>query len=304
MSVGAGIAGGYGETSTDSNKKIQNVNPEAAETEAQDIWRYGQARAQHRQFKSAAREADRYPSSEAYRLALESERQALQNQYNRASGVSPVLSPQEQALLDEYYGNMQRTGLADIQKFAQQQAAARGFSVADSPIYDESGRQSQELIRGLSADKAKQAFVLRDSNAAFNDGLAKFASNLRQQAWNNRLALATSPTTAQQVMQGMYGSRVGVAQEIRGHTDTSSWNVSGNVSAGYCWIAAAIYGEGTEEFKAARRFIFARWDGLLARLGRRAYRKYGQQVAWAVKHIPGVRALLKPLFDIAVRRGR
>ena len=69
-----------------------------------------------------------------------------------------------------------------------------------------------------------------------------------------------------------------------------------------CWIAAAIYGENTREFLLARWWIYGQWRGPLADFTRCVYSLVGPHVAPYVKRWPWLRALLKPLFDIAVRR--
>lgn len=64
-----------------------------------------------------------------------------------------------------------------------------------------------------------------------------------------------------------------------------------------CWIARRIYGERSCDALMARYFIFYRWRGPVAHVVRRLYRANGEFVSrrrWAI--------LLKPLFDVAVRK--
>ena len=74
-----------------------------------------------------------------------------------------------------------------------------------------------------------------------------------------------------------------------------------------CWIAAALYGLDTYEFFAARRFIFDCWQGPIATTTRWLYLKFGPRVGAAIaqKTLFGNLAawVLRPLFDIAVRKG-
>lgn len=70
-----------------------------------------------------------------------------------------------------------------------------------------------------------------------------------------------------------------------------------------CWVAEAIYGPGSPEFWAAWRFINERWTGRAADYVRAVYRRYGQRLAYYVRRSRVLRAVLKPLFDVAVRRG-
>ena len=67
--------------------------------------------------------------------------------------------------------------------------------------------------------------------------------------------------------------------------------------AGACWIARRLYGN-TSSFALARWWIFVGWRGVVADAARWAYLRYGERISrW-----PGV-GLLRPLFDVAVRRG-
>ncbi len=70
-------------------------------------------------------------------------------------------------------------------------------------------------------------------------------------------------------------------------------------AAAGCWIAARLYGWGSREFQAARYFIFVMWQGRMARLCQHVYLRYGERLA---AH-PWLCRLLKPLFNVAVKRG-
>ncbi len=71
-----------------------------------------------------------------------------------------------------------------------------------------------------------------------------------------------------------------------------------------CWVAAAIYGDASPEFLAARRFVFERWQGWLADASRWLYLRIGPWLGQKVRKHALLRRALRPLFDIAVRRGR
>ena len=68
-----------------------------------------------------------------------------------------------------------------------------------------------------------------------------------------------------------------------------------------CWVARAIYGDGTLQALLARRWIFERWRGPLACLVRCVYCLTGQRLAAAIRRWPAVSSLLRPWFDRAVR---
>jgi hypothetical protein len=77
-------------------------------------------------------------------------------------------------------------------------------------------------------------------------------------------------------------------------------SIAGIAALAFCWVAKAIYGDGTDEFLAARHWIMFAWKGRTANAVRWLYKRYGQRVAtrpWACR-------MLKPLFDVAVRKGK
>lgn len=73
--------------------------------------------------------------------------------------------------------------------------------------------------------------------------------------------------------------------------------------AAMCWVAAAIYGDGSPEFWAARRYIVYQWKGRTADIVRALYLRFGERVAKVVRKSRTLKFMLKPLFDVAVRRG-
>jgi hypothetical protein len=75
---------------------------------------------------------------------------------------------------------------------------------------------------------------------------------------------------------------------------------SAGAAAAMCWVAAAVYGFGTPEFFAARRFIVVLWRGRVADATRWLYLRIGP---WLGRR-PKLCRLFKPLLDVAVRRGR
>lgn len=79
----------------------------------------------------------------------------------------------------------------------------------------------------------------------------------------------------------------------------SSIQAAGAAGAG-CWVAAALYGFGSERYYLARSYIYGMWRGPLARLGRYLYSRYGQRAA----RRPWLVLALGPLFDLAVWRAR
>lgn len=72
---------------------------------------------------------------------------------------------------------------------------------------------------------------------------------------------------------------------------------------GGCWIARSIYGNTSVEWILARHWIFERWSGKIADMVKTLYLEYGERFAKKVKESKILKAILKPLFDIAVMNG-
>ena len=97
---------------------------------------------------------------------------------------------------------------------------------------------------------------------------------------------------------GMAGKGAGGAAAGKGAAETAATLAAGG--GAFCWIAAALYGYGTEEFRLARRWIFEEWNSPLAILSRFLYRTFGQRIAtW-----PLALRMLRPWFDLAVQKAR
>ena len=71
-----------------------------------------------------------------------------------------------------------------------------------------------------------------------------------------------------------------------------------------CWIAAELYGEGSDEFYLARHAIFVLWDTPLAHAVQRFYLRYGKRIAAFLHCHPVFKPLIRPLFDLAVAKAR
>lgn len=104
---------------------------------------------------------------------------------------------------------------------------------------------------------------------------------------------------------GAANQRMGISAQrdiAKGNQQTemikSVMSVAGAAAMG-CWIAGRLYGWYTPEWIAARYYIYFVWQGRVARLARRAYLRWGERVARSTVAC----WLLRPLFDVAVRRG-
>lgn len=301
---------------SDKGQAVQTTTlpgPDANERRLRDL-NVQLAERQLAQFTAAEQQAAQEAADPLTAKKKELEGLAIENLLARASGRSPVLSPEQQARLDTIYGRASSEGDLQLQNFARDLAASRGMSVADSPIGHEVLDQRRRLAEGLGAQKAGASLDLGNAEALFSQATADFARQLQDRAFQNRLAMAGMTPAPYGLQQQLFGERL--AQGTRsmnssGSASNYNFGLSGQDMQGMaalgmkvCWIAAALYGAGTPEFLDAREWIMERWTGRLANLVRRFYLRFGERLAPQVAAHAWLRAVLKPLFDLAVRRTR
>jgi len=147
------------------------------------------AKLQKGEIEGAAKERADFAASPLSQTQQKIEELASQNILNRLQGTAPVLSPEQEAYLDTIYRTSLKRGEADLMQFGQQAAASRGMSITDSPIGGELLKQRREFGEGLESSRAKSALDLGSAGTEFSANLANFREQLRQQAFQNRLAL-------------------------------------------------------------------------------------------------------------------
>jgi hypothetical protein len=289
----------FSERSSSSRQRIELPPASPEETELRNL--------QLQEFKRQLAERQQFEASPTFALQKQVEEKALQNIMARLTGQAPVLAPEEQQRLDEIFGATQRQGEEDLARFAQEQAGARGLRRSDSPIFNETLRQRRLFGENLAAQKSAAALNLGDRSTLFNQTLKDFQQGLREQSALNRQGLLLD------FSRGLFGERLAQGTKISrgfqsgfdvGLSGSDIGGLAGGIGALACWIAASIYGFGTPEFFAARHWIMEEWQGSMADAVRWVYRAIGPWLAPKVRQHRWLRAVLKPLFDIAVRRGQ
>lgn len=194
--------------------------------------------------------------------------------------------------------------LANTQR-ANQGAADRAYQGA---------RENQIAAR----DRAMQAMIQRSQMAGSLN-----QSDLGQQEASNRIrmfnqeALSNWRNAAAQNQANIFGLAQGERQRRssnlgRGLQAGGMWlnDTAATVASmmpsggGGCWVAREIYGIDDPKWIMAREFIFFEWKGPIAKMVQRFYTKYGERIAEFIKHHPYFKVLLKPLFDLAVKKYR
>jgi hypothetical protein len=110
-----------------------------------------------------------------------------------------------------------------------------------------------------------------------------------------------TPGPAFQGLAGAGNTYASLAQTTAG-ANQAKQDMGALAGAALCWVAAAIYGDDSREFVLARRWIRDEWQGPVADVVRRLYVIVGPHAAPYVRRWPWLRSLLKPLFDVAVRK--
>lgn len=180
---------------TAEEQRLQQLNSQIAELQLQ-------------QLQQGIQQQNTSATSSLAQMQAQLEEAATKNLLARVTGQAPILTPEQQASLDQMFNLTSRRATEDLQKFGQEQADMRGMSTADSPIGNEMLRQQRELQEGLAATKTKASLDLGNSQDLFNQNLANFQAQLRQQAYQNRLALASTQPSSFALQNSLLAQRL------------------------------------------------------------------------------------------------
>ena len=109
-------------------------------------------------------------------------------------GESPALLPGQQERINTVFGRAAEEAQAGLTSFGEELAASRGMRVTDTPIGGELLRQGRELASSLAAAKAGAELNVGQTEQQFGEAVRQFQENLRQRAFQNRLALTGTGT--------------------------------------------------------------------------------------------------------------
>lgn len=215
-----------------SSQRIELPAPTAEQTELTRL-QMELAQLQKGEIEGASKDRAAFEASPLAAQQREIEEKATANLLARINGTAPVLSPEQSQYLDTIYGTALQRGEADLMRFGQQAAASRGMAVTDSPIGGDLLRQRREFGEGLESSRAKSALDLGSAGEAFNANLAQFREQLRQQAFQNRLALGGLNPGFSPFAAGLSNERLAQASRFgtqRGTSLFDGFNYGGKVS--------------------------------------------------------------------------
>ena len=104
-------------------------------------------------------------------------------------GEAPPLLPGQQERITLVFGRAAEEAQAGLRTFGEELATSRGMRVTDTPIGGELLRQGRELASSLAAAKAGAELNVGQTEQQFGEAVRQFQENLRQRAFQNRLAL-------------------------------------------------------------------------------------------------------------------
>ena len=164
------------------------------------------------------------------------------------------------------------------------------------------GQQAQNLLGSIAnagQQFAKRPFGLGGTNLAQTELGQVGAYNSFQQAnyatmngiaYNGAQMQAQQNQLQAQQQAGMASAAIGVG--------TTAATTGATIAAMSCWVAAAVYGEGSQKWKIFRHWLMNKAPRSL----RRTYLRYGQGFAPKVRQNPLLRAAIRLLMDPIVER--
>lgn len=104
-------------------------------------------------------------------------------------GEAPPLLPGQQERINIVFGRAKEEAQTALRSFGEELATSRGLRVTDTPIGGELLRQGAEVASKLAATKAATELDVGSAERQFTMAVAEFQARLREQAFQNRLAL-------------------------------------------------------------------------------------------------------------------
>ena len=222
--------GGSTKTKPTTTTQTRNVAPMSAEELALQTLNTQVAQQQAQQLQRAMQAQQQFEAS-----PLMGQLQGLQGQ--AATGLQGIMggqlvNPAQQQALQQYYQSIMAPHLAQMQQTAQQEAARRGMTISDSPIGGDYLRQLDNYQAQMGVQQEGSELQLSQQNQWMYQGVLNFGNALRQQADQNRLALA-------QAQPGSYSFGQNLAQQRIQSAPTTFTTTGGGTTTSPTWKLGA-----------------------------------------------------------------
>ena len=136
-----------------------------------------------------------------------------------------LVNPAQQQALQQYYQSIMAPQLAQMQQTAGSEAARRGMTISDSPIGGDYLRQLANYQAQMGGQQAGSALQLSQQNRGMYQDVLNFGNQLRGQADQNRLQLASAQPGSYGLGNQLAQQRISsapVTQTTRGGATTQS----------------------------------------------------------------------------------
>ena len=169
--------------------QTRNVAPPSAQEGLLQASNEKAALAQSDYLQRAMQQQQAYESSPLFTQLQGLTGQAATGLQNQMGGQ--LLMPGQQNALQQYYQqSIIDPAMNQMQQRAQQEAARRGMTIADSPIGQPFLNEMANYRSQIGGQQAGSALQLSNQNQNMYQGLLNFGQGLQQNATNNRLQLA------------------------------------------------------------------------------------------------------------------
>lgn len=202
--------------------------------------------------------------------------------------TNPPEVPFERDVLESQFGRAREGILAG--------APIRGGQLASSLADLESQRALG--VTGLAQAQEQQRIQNLFNVAGLATGQTQVSLGGLGQAGSTLAAAGAARQQSQ--LQALGGLGLGLGTAVGAGKAPGSVKAAAPAAAAACWIARALYGRRSIEAALARLWIFSLWRGRFADLCRFLYWRFGRRVS----HWPCVLTMLRPWFDLAVKRAR
>jgi hypothetical protein len=214
-----------------------------------------------------------------------------------AQGLENQLTPAYTSLMNTGYTNPEAEGAATTSEMG---AANAPFETAKFEAANRAG-----ATRNASDLTAQQDQLALDQGRTAGGAAAELQKEKMANQQAGMYGLGTLEQGNLHAMESMYGLAPGLVNARAAGTLPHGGSY-GAISASGCWIAAALYGGWDDP----RTIDVRRWLNTefvkqpIGRMVMKLYLRFGERIAEAVKRSAVVRAILRPLFDLALRKAR
>ncbi len=180
-------------------------------------------------------------------------------------------------------------------------ASGMGRSGGEQEIMARQGANLTQQMAALEPSLASATMAASAAPRAATQQALGMAAEPREMALQDYLRQQGQAQTMVSGIPFLPGQMGSQQQRQSGNQDskTSGFNLLGSI----CWVADAIYGEGSPSARLARLWVSEGWQGRKADAFRAVYRRIGPRLASLIRRWPRLGAPLRPLFDSFVVKG-